>query len=141
MRHSTRTGLFASLCILTTVAASACGDIPTGIDPESSYDSKASPIVLETCTASSPIVINSGQGFSGSSVCFNNYNPNTFIDLGAGGFETQSIFAAQGVYMWDVNDTLVLLHCPGTTYVDNAYTGLPIRWLQTATSRTGRCHF
>jgi len=142
MRHDTRTGRFASLCIFTALAASACGDIPTsGSDPESSYDSKASPIYTETCTASSPIVINSGQGFSGSSLCFNDNSPNGFIDLGTAGFSTQSIFASQGVYMWDINDTLVLTHCPGTTYVNNVYSGLPIRYLQTATTRTGRCHF
>jgi len=87
-------------------------------------------------------VINSGQGFSGSSLCFNDNILTGFIDLGTSGFPTQSIFAAQGVLMWDTTDTLVLVHCPSSaTYVNNTYTGLPIRYLQTATSNYFRCHF
>lgn len=145
MRDDKRMAIFAALLALAVATAQGCGDLPPGGSAIESVDdgtqSNTSAIVLETCTASSPIVINSGQGFSGSSLCFDNSVATTFLDLGPAGFPTQSIFAAQGVYMYDVNDALVFTNCPGSTAVVNVYAGLPIRYLATASSRTGRCHF
>lgn len=103
-------------------------------------DKTSSPIAIETCWHGSPIVMNDQAGFAGNYFCFNNNAPTKFVGLD-GTFIVRSIYSVAPVLMSDVNSVRRFLNCGSNLVVADPYTGPNIRYLATASSRSGVCHF